>query len=340
MFSKELRVLIARLRSCTGLVLFTAISVFAAAAQDGLSKPNYEEREVRFNNGVIDLAGTLVMPRSSVPLPAVVVIHGSGSSDRTNPWTSAYVKALALRGIAVLHPDKRGSGKSKGDWKKASFSDLADDTIAAVEFLRNTEGIDKARVGVAGFSQGGHIAPLAASRSSAIAFVIDVSGSVVPMFEQISDEIEMTAERAGLTAAQIGSVNEINRKGLEYASTGKGWDEYLKLLNAAKSGDLKGHKLVEGFPSDPNDWRRDFIHAMGNFDPMPYWEKLSQPVLFVFGGKDANIRVTKSVRLIETVLDRAKTNYILMVFKNNGHGIYREDLADFMARWISDKGAA
>lgn len=302
------------------------------------AQTKYEEKEVRFKNGKIELAGTLILPQDAALSPAVVIIHGSGGSDRSNPWTAAYAKALAQRGIAVLYPDKRGAGKSQGDWKTASFSDLADDAIAGVEVLRKIERIDKDRIGVIGFSQGGHIVPLAAARSPAIAFAIGVSGSTVPILEQISDELEISSERNGLTEKQKNLIKEINGVGVNYALTGKGWNKYQSLLSRAKNRELIGQKIVEGFPSEQNHWVINYIRAIGNYDPMPYWEKLSQPALFIYGGQDTNIRINKSIRRIENTFGSTKRNYAVMLFQNNGHTLYREDLMDFLARWITDKG--
>lgn len=320
------------------LVLFILLCAVSYAVGQEV-KSGYDEKEVQFANGTINLTGSLLFPKGEGPFPAAVIVHGSGESDRSNPWTAAYAKSLAQRGIAVLYPDKRGSGKSQGDWRTAGFTDLADDAVAGVELLFKDARIDKSRIGVIGFSQGGHIVPLAAARSSHISFVIDVSGSTVPIFEQIADEIVLGAERAGLSEKQINILTDINAKGLRYALTGNGWNEYQSALNAAKSGELKGQKIIEGFPDKPDHWTAAFIRAIGDFDPMPYWEKLSVPVLFIYGGQDTQIRIAKSINRIKEKLSPNKRNYTVMLFNNNGHGLHREDLLTFVAQWIIDKGA-
>lgn len=322
----------------TGLIFIFFVFVFTATAQKTVK--SYVETEVTFKNGEINLAATLLIPKGSGPFPAAVVVHGSGTSTRENAWTSAYVDALVKRGVAVLYPDKRGSGKSSGNWVTATFLDLADDAIAGVEFLQNNPKIDKPNIGVIGFSQGGHIVPAAAARSSNIAFVINVSGSTVPMMEQIMDEVEKMAEREGLTKAQIETVNDINRKAINYVLTGKGFKEYLDALNKAKNSELKGKKVIEGFPTDPNHPMKTFIHTIGDFDPIPFWKKLSVPMLFVYGGQDSQIRIGKSLNRIQENLKKSDYNYTILLFHKNGHGIFREDLLDFMTRWILDKGAS
>lgn len=296
--------------------------------------------EVEYRNGEVVLYATLLIPAGPGPFPAAVIVHGSGSSTRQNPWTTAYADALVKRGIAVLYPDKRGSGKSTGSWINSTFLELADDAIAGVKLLKADARIDKTRIGVIGFSQGGHIVPAAASRSDDISFAISISASTVPMMEQIMDEVEIMAENEGLNKAEVEVVNDINRKAIYAALTGNGFDEYLKALNAAKQGSLGGKEVVEGFPTDPAHPSRTFLHTIGDYDPIPYWKKVSVPILFVYGGKDTQIRIKKSIDRIENTLGKSEYNYSILLFHNNGHGIFREDLLELTARWILDKGVS
>ena len=299
-----------------------------------------DREEVSFSNGDISLAGTILLPAGDGPFPGVVIVHGSGASPRSNPWTRAYAEGLSRRGVAVLHPDKRGSGRSGGDWRRASFLDLADDSIAAVELLRKHAKLDPNNVGVIGFSQGGHVVPAAAARSKSVAYVVSVSASVVPIIEQIEDELTLMAEREGLSAEQTATIRRIHALGVQYAQGTTAWDQYFAALQQAKSGAPSGNKLVEGFPAEPDSPTWDFARSVGSYDPMLYWRQLSVPVMFVYGGKDANVRVSKSVGRIQEVFAPLDLNYVLMVFSENGHGLYREDELDFLATWIKDKGKA
>jgi len=124
----------------------------------------------------IDLAGMLFAPGSGGPFPAVVVIQGSGTSRRDNGWYLSLAHYLQDRGVAVLLPDKRGSEQSEGNWREASFGDLATDTLAAVRFLRSQKQVPVSEIGIVGMSQGGWIAPIVAVESPDVAFVVDVVG--------------------------------------------------------------------------------------------------------------------------------------------------------------------
>ena len=77
---------------------------------------------------------------------------------------------------------------------------------------------------------------------------------------------------------------------------------------------------------------------MGNFDPLPYWKQLEVPALFLYGGKDQNVDVVKSVGIIERTFRESRSSHTVLLFGNNGHALFRDDAMDFIARWIRDKG--
>ncbi|WP_235297685.1 alpha/beta hydrolase family protein [Portibacter marinus] len=322
-------------------LLFILITTLACsfAAHSQTKQQLYQSSEVSYHNDEIQIAATLYQPLHQESFPAVVIVHGSGSSSRDNLWTSAYAESLIKRGIAVLYPDKRGSGKTTGNWVTSDFTELSEDAIAGVHYLKGISGVDTSRIGVIGFSQGGHIVPLAASISTDIKFVVSVSASVVPMVEQMMDEVELMAEKEGLNRLEIEKVNEINQLAINAALNDTDGQDYIDALNKAKNGALKGKRVVEGFPTDLNQPAKTFIKTIGNYDPMPYWMEVNIPILFVYGGKDENIRISKSINLIEKSLSQRDSNYSLLLFNKNGHALYREDLLDFMARWIFDKGS-
>jgi dipeptidyl aminopeptidase/acylaminoacyl peptidase len=94
--------------------------------------------EVTFKNGDVTLAGTLLVPAAKIKggkHPALVFTHGGGAQLREVYWGLGYL--YAARGFIVLSYDKRGVGKSTGNWGEASFEDLADDAVAGAKFLQS-----------------------------------------------------------------------------------------------------------------------------------------------------------------------------------------------------------
>lgn len=133
-------------------------------------------------SGDATLATEILTPVGTGPYPAIVVVHGAGTALRQDlEAESRYHIAL---GFASARYDKRGVGQSTGEFtpvtpenSEAVFGVLADDVLAIVQYLKTRPEIDANRIGLLGASQAGWIMPLAASRSSDVAFMAGVSGA-------------------------------------------------------------------------------------------------------------------------------------------------------------------
>lgn len=97
-------------------------------------------------------------------VPAVVMMHGFASSkDEVRGIYAREAAALAEHGIPSIRLSFRGFGKSDGDTGASTIDDEVEDALAAVEFLRSQDGVDRGRLGLLGFSLGGGVAVLAAA---------------------------------------------------------------------------------------------------------------------------------------------------------------------------------
>lgn len=147
----------------------------------------YTEIDVTIGEGTdYPLPGTLTLPANvDGPVPAVVIVHGSGPNDRdgtlgaTKPYRDL-AWGLAAQGIAVLRYDKRtliyGAQMSTAEMGSV-YAEMIDDAVLAVALLRQTDGIDPERVFVLGHSLGGQFAPLIASEAPEVAGVIIAAGA-------------------------------------------------------------------------------------------------------------------------------------------------------------------
>jgi uncharacterized protein len=136
------------------------------------------------------LAAKIHRPARSGRVPAAVLVHGSGRMTADQMATYNGTRLLEL-GLAVLAYDKRGVGESTGEYtgigpgnSERMFELLAEDALAGVEALARREDIDHSRIGIFGVSQAGWIAPIAASRSTRVAFVVLLSGPAVTVGEE------------------------------------------------------------------------------------------------------------------------------------------------------------
>ena len=278
--------------------------------------------EATYRSGDAKLAGVVLSPVDGRRRhPGVVVIQGSGTSDRTNQWAAGIAESIARGGAVVLLTDKRGSGKSEGNWGLVGFDVLADDAIAGVEHLRARDDVDPARVGVIGLSQGGAIAPLAAAKSTSIAFVIDVSGAAVGFGAQVDHEMYNTTLQAGLTTADAEAIVALNHRAGEFMRN-DAWDEYDKARTALLS--MPAAPIAKGFPAARDDPRWSWLRKVYQYDPLPYWKQMRQPALIIYGARDEqdNVPVRKSVeRLEQAFRDSGARNKTIRVFPEGDHAI-------------------
>lgn len=138
----------------------------------------YESTEVKVAHPMGHaLAGTLTLPSkrdlaAGDRVPAIVLVTGSGAQDRDETLMghkpfAVLADAITRAGIAVLRLDDRGTAESTGDFAGATTADFASDADIAVEWLKRHPGIDPARIGLLGHSEGGLIGPLVATWQNA-----------------------------------------------------------------------------------------------------------------------------------------------------------------------------
>ncbi len=267
-----------------GPVLIAQARPHRAPAYQGVHLSNLQYQEVDFRNQAqaLDLAGMLFVPDGEGPFPAVVIIQGSGTSQRDNPWYLTLTGFLQENGVVVLLPDKRGSVKSQGDWHTSSFDDLATDTLAAVDFLKTQDLVSISNIGIIGMSQGGMISPLVATQSPDIAFMIDVVGTSLPLYDEL---------------------------------------HYEETNNLREMGFLPGVSDLIAYPSTyvlRNFTQKNFWSAVGNFDPLPYWRELNVPALVMYGSADTNVPAEPSKLRLDAL---GKENIRVNIYAGSGHAL-------------------
>lgn len=315
----------------------SAIAVAALSAQPA-QRDSVQRRAVVYHSGDVEIAATLLSPARTRPTTAVVIVHGSGSSTRDNPWTTAYAEALAQRGIMVLYPDKRGSGRSAGDWRTSSVQDLAADVRAALAFLRGQPGIDSAGIGIIGFSQGGYVASLVAAEDPSVSFTAVISGGTATLRDQIVDELVLEAERRNqpLSGSDSLRLRELYGRLFAAARDRRGWTAYSHAVTEARNqGGPLAHAL-RTIPLDSTHWTVTYLARMGDFDPMPYWNRVTSPVLFVFGSADTQVRVDDSTDRLRA--SPARSHFTIITLGGNGHALFRDDATAFLVEWLRMRG--
>jgi dienelactone hydrolase len=215
--------------------------------------------EVTFADGATTLHGSVVRRSDSDAAarhPGIVLVHGSGNAVRAQLAQEAEVFARA--GIVTLIYDKRADySRSHRD-----YSALADDALAGVALLHSLPDVDPAKIGLWGLSEGGWVAPLAASRSRDVSFLVTIGGS-------------------GLSPARTQAWNlnnRITRNGVADA-TAHG-------IVAAGMGLAVG---LDQFPE-------------ADHDPLPVLRAVRQPVLAIWGELDTQVPPRESAEVFRREL--------------------------------------
>lgn len=278
----------------------------------------YRREDVVFDHGGIHLGGTLYEPIRSAPYPGVVVVQGSGAQGRETYYYRFWGDFFARHGVAALIYDKRGVGASSGDFTKATFDDLAGDASAAAELLRRRQDIDPKRIGLFGISQGGWLAPLAASRTPAVKFLILDVGPAVSVREQELDRVEYSMRADGAPKEDIEAALAYTKWAFEAAYTGRGQDELEARLRAAHGQPwAKYVQLVES-AGDLEDWARI------RYDPAPVLKKTTLPILCLFGEKDLLVPPqTNEAKMRAYLRTAGDSDVTIQVIPGVGHDMER-----------------
>ncbi|MFF8902698.1 alpha/beta hydrolase family protein [Streptomyces lydicus] len=262
--------------------LFAALGARAEATNGGLIRQvGLVRQDVSFRGGGgLILHGTvLIAPGAPGPRPGIVLIGGSGPGPRAEYRQEA--EAFARAGITTLVYDKRTVGYSR---THLDFGLLADDALAGVRLLRDRKGVDPHHVGLWGFSEGGWVAPLAAARTSDVAFLITIAGS---------GHFPLRTQVWNLTT-------HLKHRGVDGSFSG---------VVAGPAVQLVGSTGL--FPE-------------ADYDPRPALKRLHRtPVLALWGEHDAQVPPRESARIFRHALDAAGNKHSVIRFvpgaAHNGH---------------------
>ncbi len=304
---------------------------------------NPSEEAVHFSNGEISLSGTLVLPAGNAPHPAVVLFHGSGPLHRdleTARW-------FASQGVAALAYDKRGVGESTGNFRSVPFMELTGDGLAGVAYLKSRKEIDPKQIGVWGLSQGGWLGPLAASRSSDVAFVIAVSGPGVSPGDQMRFYYATELRGKGASEEDVKEADDLRRDVWNYMYSGNGYeaakaemdrDRAKRWYSEVKSqqddlfGTLESPAEREARIKKKYDW---FTQEM-NYDPVPTLQALRVPALFIFGDEDRLVPVPESIAIIRRTLTSSNhQDFTIQELHGADHGMYMVTTGELDSEYLA-----
>ncbi len=267
-----------------------------------VDKNAFREEQVTVSAGEFPLPGTLTLPRSGGPHPAVVLVHGSGPHDEdetvgANKPFRDLAWGLASRNVAVLRYVKRTkehpTAKKPAEWTLAD--ETIDDALAAAKLLREHPQIDPKRVFVLGHSLGGMAAPYIAARDEKLGGIIIMASNARSILDLIEDQTQYIAKLDG-------DYSDEERAKI---------DELKQALAAIRAGEPE--KVTEPILGVPASYWAH-LHSL---DPAGTAAKLKMPILVIQGGRDYQVTMA-DFRLWKQRLGNCK-NATLKLFPRVNH---------------------
>src|SRR5437763_11362171 len=226
------------------------------------------------------------------------------------------------RRVAALIFDSRGAGESTGVVNSNSFSDLANDVLAAVESLKNRADIAPQAIGLFGFSNSAWTVSLTASRSKDVAFLILQSFIGVSAWKQDIFRALTQLRVDNFPESVIKQAANFMQLKFEVARTGKGWDKLQEVMEKS-SGE---RWLAYTNMSRSLERLRQLYQTSMTYDPVPALENLRIPVLAYWGGNDSYVPVEETIGIFKQAMSKAENkDYTIKVFPKGRHDLVEGD---------------
>lgn len=240
------------------------------------------EKEININANGNNLLGTICLPNEEGRFPVVIMIHGSGPLDRDENMPvqklnvfNAIAHSLVKQGIASLRYDKRGCGKSTGDYYSAGLFDVVDDAVSWFDFATTYEHFDVNKIFLLGHSEGCIIAPQINIQRQSVAghillcpFVDKIDSILMKQAAQVEKEFEELTGFGGFIRKSLGRM------------MGANVESQKKLIDKLKSSDKDTMRVM--LQKVPAKSLRELI----SLDPPTIFKQITRPMLMIGGEKD------------------------------------------------------
>lgn len=296
------------------------------------------ETDMVITNGGVEIGGTLTLPDGDIKTPLVIMSSGSGPQDRDSNVFDFKIfqiiaQHLADQGIPSFRYDDRGIGKSSGNFANATLEDLTTDVEAIISFFEQNEEHNFTRFSLLGHSQGGIVAAKAAVQNTDAVEQLVLMASPVPSLSEILRyqvkfafantpvdenliEKELDARKAIMKAL-------VENRDLEVAKSNY-ITAYTNLLNNLSEEQKsiipdidatvrnQANQLVAFYQSEQ-------MKSLLFYETKLDLEKVNEPTLVLFGGKDTQVTVAQNKEPVIAALEKAGVGYEVKVFDSANH---------------------
>lgn len=297
---------------------------------------SYHSEDIIFENkkAGITLAGTLTLPKQDGIFPAVILISGSGPQNRDEELMGhkpflVLSDYLTKNGIAVLRYDDRGVAASKGNFKTATSVDFATDVEAGITYLKTRKEINKSKIGLIGHSEGGIIAPMVATQSKDVAFIVLLAGTGIQGDQLLLLQQQLIGKASGMSDEALQKIKLNNTKIFDIANKSTSIEQlqtdltnYLKQNpSTEKPAGMTEEEFVKlQMQQIATPWMRYFI----KYNPAPTLEKVKCPVLALNGEKDLQVPPKENLGAIKAALSKGGNKNVTAIELPNLNHLFQE----------------
>lgn len=258
----------------------------------------FSEKQVAIGEGEWELPGTLTLPEGEGPFPAIVLVHGSGASDRDetfgpNKPFKDIAWGLATRGISVLRYPKRAYQYPKKITElenQTVYVEAIEDALAAVDTARNQDEIDSENVYVLGHSLGGMLLPRIYNGDTEISGFIALAAPSGSLAEQILEQVKYLSNLDS-------EVTEEEKNNIR---------ETKKLVERIQDSSLDPDTPAEELMGAPGSYWID----LREYNQLKMAQKIDKPLLILQGERDYQVTMEDFRAWMSALEEKEKANFI------------------------------
>ncbi|MEA2065817.1 MAG: alpha/beta hydrolase [Thermotogota bacterium] len=271
------------------------------------SKPNYAnpdnfvESEVSFGEEPWKIPGTLTIPKNTESFPMVIIIGGSGPTDRNgtvgpNQPYRDIAWGLSTNGIATLRYDKRtkvyGEKIIEEEIEPTMQFEYIEDIFQAINFVSKMETVSE--IYLAGHSLGGIVTPYSGKKSESVDGIILLAAPARKLAQISLDQNKYFAPISGITEEQLGQIEKM----------------FKELLD---------HKLPPETIIDPNaNLKASYYYDTDKYQTLVSLEDFKKPVLVLQGEEDFQTLMDKDFNVLKEKFSDKK-NFTFRSFERLNH---------------------
>ena len=264
--------------------------------------PHPGDEDIQIRAEGFGLAATVTTPvdrpRPSAGWPAVLLVPGAGAGDRDGtlsgvPVLGQIAGALADAGFLVARYDARGEGQSGGRRESADVEAYTDDARKMVRYLDDRDDVDRDRITVLGYAEGGWIAMVVAAKERRADNLVLVGTPGTTGVELVMEQQRAVLDRLGLSETERAEKIDLQQRIHDAVLSNGSWDGVPDAMRRQAD----------------TPWFRDFL----DFDPADTIRRTRQPILILRGALDSEVGPHHAERLAELAQARRRNRSVVLV---------------------------